>query len=398
MGRYMDLNIDSDQNGSPDCSAPFVTPFRLYEELRPDTLNLVWYQANADEIIGDSLFVVGSDTTHINNIRKTSFGEGRMYLGTSCGTWLGTDALDFSMNPTWFHVSTASIPASMELAAGGDILYVGTSGGRLYRISGLLNAHLDYVDSSFDLAASGIKTTMIHNFGQYISGVTVDKNDPGHVAVAVGNYGNTNYVFRSTVADTITTSGSFVSIQGNLPRMPCYDVVIDYYNPNNIIVGTELGIYASDNLGVNWTYQGNGITATPIFGLRQEMFQDVGGNCYILYAGTHGRGFYRSTTLTAANCNVNVAVASQLTLEPSAMVYPNPARDRAWIRISMNRAKHVHLLIYDITGRAVLRNDLGVMSGGSHDLSIAVANLPSNQYLVVVDLEDERVVRKLTVL
>jgi photosystem II stability/assembly factor-like uncharacterized protein len=396
MGRYMDQHIDSNQNGSPDCSAPFVTPFRLYEELRPDSLNLVWYQTHADEVIGDSLFVVGNDTTHVANIRKTYYGEGRMYLGTNCGTWVGTDALDFSMNPTWYHISFNATPASMELAPGGDIIYVGMSNGRLYRISGLLNANLAYVDSVFDLAGSGVKTTLLQNFGQYISGVAVDKHDPGHVVVSVGNYGNANYVFRSTVADTVGTVGSFTSIQGNLPRMPCYDVVIDYYNPNNVIVGTELGIYASDNLGVNWTYQGNGLPACPIFGLRQEMFRDLGGNCYILYAGTHGRGFYRSTTLTPTACNVNVSV-SEPGPSQGFVIYPNPARDHAWLRLSLSETAQTELWIYNLSGQAVRRAEMGMLPGGGHNLPLPLSGLKPGQYLVVLRAGNDMKTQKLAV-
>lgn len=396
MSRYMDLYIDADQNGTPDCGAPFVTPFRLYEELRGDTNNLSWYEANADAVIGDTHFVVGIDTLHIDNIRKTYSGEGRMYFGTNCGVWVGTDALDFSMNPTWYKISTAATTASMELAPGGDILYVGTSGGRVYRISGLLNAKLVYVDSVFNLAASGIKTTLLQVFNRYISGVAVDKNDPGHVVVSLGNYGNSNYVYRSTVADTVNTTGSFTSIQGNLPPMPCYDVVIDYYNPNNVIVATELGIYATDNLGTSWTYQGNGIPASPAFGLRQEVFQEIGGDCYILYAGTHGRGFYRSTTLTPSSCNVNVAVQEQQP-STSAPIYPNPARDRAWWKVTISAAGTGRLAIYDLAGRIVRQQELGHLSEGHSTVTLPITGLPAGQYVAQVRVGNQRVVGKFLV-
>ena len=397
MARYMDQNIDEDQNGSVDCGAPFVTPFRLYEELRPDLMNLQWYQDNASVNMADTQFVVGADTTHVSNIRKTYRGEGRMILGTNCGAWLGTNALDFSETPTWFRISTAATTASMELAPGGDMVYVGTTGGRLYRISGLLNARLEYVDSVFNLDASGIQTTLIHNFGRYICGVAVDKNNPGHVVVCLGNYGYENYLYRSTVADTVTTTGSFTSIQGNLPQMPCYDVVIDYYNPDNIIVATEIGIYSMTLPSLSWSYEGNGIPASPALSLRQEMFQDLDGDCYVLYAGTHGRGFYRSTTLTPAHCNANVGVKRATVPENELMIYPNPARDVAMLGFTLTEASRVELNMYNLHGQIIRQRNLGSLNTGYHLKHLPLQGITAGQYLVVVRVGDARAVGKLIV-
>lgn len=398
MARYMDQNIDDDQNGRVDCSAPFVTPFRLYEELRPDSLNLIWFQVNADDILGDTQYVIGSDTTHIDNIRKTFYGEGRMILGTNCGTWIGTDALDFSDNATWFSISPNSTPASMDVSPEGDIAYVGMSNGRLFRISGLLTARLEYIDSMFDATDAGITTTLLQNFGRYISGVAVDKNNPAHVVVSLGSYGNSQYVYRSTVANTVNTVGSFTSIQSNLPTMPCYDVVIDYYNPDNIIVATELGIYGTDNAGASWTYQGNGIPSSPAFGLRQEMFQDLGGDCYVIYAGTHGRGFYRSTTLTPANCKVNVSVSEPPSSASQLHVYPNPATDAVSVTLILENPAEAELTLYNLQGILVHRAKLGTLTSGTYARNVSLSSLPAGQYLMVLRLDDERVVRKVVVL
>ena len=190
----------------------------------------------------------------------------------------------------------------------------------------------------------------------------------------------------------------FPWIQSNLPTMPCYDVVIDYYNPDNIIVATELGIYGTDNIGASWTYQGNGIPSSPAFGLRQEMFQDLGGDCYVIYAGTHGRGFYRSTTLTPANCQINVSVSELPSSASQLHVYPNPVTDAVSVTLILENPAQAELIVYNLQGTPVQRVKLGTLASGTYARNLSLGSLPAGHYLIVLRLDNERVVRKVVVL
>ena len=40
---------------------------------------------------------------------------------------------------------------------------------------------------------------------------------------------------------------TFTSIQGDLPYMPVYSAVIDVNNSDNIIIGTDFGVWSTTN-------------------------------------------------------------------------------------------------------------------------------------------------------
>ena len=241
--------------GLPDCAAPFVTPFQLWENL---------------------------DTNSID------YGKGIMYIETNCGLWAGTDALNFGDDPTWFHIAKGSngligTVSAIETTPDGDIIYVGTETGYVYRIDGLLNMPWEYdkngtpddiSDDIFDPDSAGIQVTRIGSFGRYVTEVSADHADANHVVITLGNYGNTNFVYESTSAKTDTTStgnGSFSSIQGSganmLPRMPLYCCIIDKY-ARAVTVGTEIGIYAASNHGNSWAAESAGMPFAATFMLR----------------------------------------------------------------------------------------------------------------------------------
>ena len=437
---YFDLRIDTDQDGEPDCGAQFVTPFRLWEEMAKDSLNLKYYQnlTTNDTVYphlildNDTFFVVqkapgtsNKDTIYRKDLRRTHFGEGRMYVATDCALWLATDALNFGTTPTWFRISNAINNASyIEPSPQGDVVYVGTRNGRVYRVDGLRKADLRYIDVNntptvplddvFNVDSVGIKITLIGTFnGRYVTSVAVDKKNPNHVVVALGNYGNTDYVFRTTSASTdsfgVGSVGNFKSIQGSgatkLPALPVYSAVIDYYNPNNVIVGTELGVYATQNAGgtnAQWTVENTGKTFTPNFMMRQEMIDNINKECYVLYIGTHGRGIWRSTTLTPSTCNTQVPILgvenpNKDVKSNTVEIYPNPVNYEATISIKAAKAGNAYLQIYDIMGRKVKEKYLGFLSTGTEHFKINVSDLPNGNYIFTIQTDEGIVGKKIIV-
>jgi hypothetical protein len=422
MASFFDQYIDTDQDGVPggNNETPFYTAFRLWEEYGEDDDNYVYYKSIADEVIqnttqefanNDSLIVVGPDTFEVASMRHTFQGEGRVAIGTTGEIWLGTDALDFSQEATWYEIAKSStgfssVATCMEWSTDGDILFVGTENGQVFRIDGLRNAHLNYDTLGtdvFDATAAGIATTRIGAFGRFVCDVAVDKNNPDHVVVALGNYNNTNYVYRCTTATTTMVTTDFFAIQGSgatkLPSMPVYSCVIDYYDPGNIIVGTELGIYSSSNSGLTWARESDGMPAAAVFMLRQEMIDSIGKGCYVLYAGSHGRGFWRTTTLTQGSCKT--ALPTGVTPEPevvgSFQLYPNPAATYTTLTLGLNEPGNASVTLYDIRGRMVGSLDFGKMSAGSHSKTLPVGHLDVGTYLAVVRVGDTRVTKKFVV-
>lgn len=340
-----------------DCEAPFVTAFELWENL---------------------------DTA------SSTYGEGRLYVAPYCGIWVAIDALNFAANPTWFHIASSvnGLPSGdnnypcMSATTDGDILYVGSSGGGVYRISGLSTAVFEYDQNGlFNPTAAGITITQIANFsGRWVTEIAVDPRDDNHVVVTLGNYGNTEYVYRSTTAATTTATNSFTSIQGNLPRMPVYSVVIDAYNPSNIIVGTEMGIFSSTTAGNIWTAERNGIPTVPVFMLRQERIDDLNKDCYAIYAATHGRGMFATYSLTPSTCKTFTSVRPEIAKD-DLRLFPNPLKQSATLSFTMDQPGEVSFIVYDLQGRVVKQQSLGYLASGKQQAVFSAEGLANGNYI-----------------
>jgi len=97
---------------------------------------------------------------------------------------------------------------------------------------------------------------------------------------------STNKIYKSTNAGTTWTS-----IQGNLPDTPVNDMLIFTDNPgypNTYFVATDIGVFVTDNDGVNWLEIPNGLPNTVI------MHLDYSTSNKMLRAGTHGRGVFQA--------------------------------------------------------------------------------------------------------
>ena len=122
-------------------------------------------------------------------------------------------------------------------------------------------------------------------FNGTITSITFDPNDKNTAVVTVGNYQNIDHIWRSN--NILDESPVWVSLQGNLPQMPVYSAVIDVFNSNNIIIGTEFGVWSTTD-GTTWTPEDDGMPLVPCHMLRQQTLPGI--NQGVIYVGTHGRG------------------------------------------------------------------------------------------------------------
>ena len=63
-------------------------------------------------------------------------------------------------------------------------------------------------------------------------------------------------------------------------------------------------------------------------------------------------------------------------------VFPNPTRDVATVRFTLDAPQRVTLAVYDVLGRRVLAADLGAQPTGEATHRLDVANLPAGLYVV----------------
>ena len=88
-----------------------------------------------------------------------------------------------------------------------------------------------------------------------------------------------------------TTDGgsNWTPVSGDLPDVPVNDLIIDPHVSNRLYAGTDVGVWATDNLGTNWYPIDNGAPIATVHDL------DFHFSTRKLVAGTHGRSMFMTT-------------------------------------------------------------------------------------------------------
>jgi hypothetical protein len=344
----------------------------------------------------------GDTIKNIKDIISSRMAVG-MVNGSSIRVFLAVRPLNFSDSPYWMPIGVNGTVgtndglegevSSLAFSQDGNHLYVGTqlggTGGAVFRISNLnsikFNTLADTITGWINRPGSTLTCTKIARFtGQCVTSVSVDPNNANKVVVTLGNYDNNNYVYRcddATTATTANNSSNFTNIQGNLPKMPVYSSLIDYSNGDRIILGTEYGIFTSSNNGGTWTRDNDGMANCAVFMLRQQTHPyNKCWNSGFIYAATHGRGIFRTTTLTGVKEINNIeSQADQL------LIYPNPVFEQATLKFSLPEAANTNLTIYDLQGKVIKNINIGMLKKGTNVYTFQNDGFNEGTYLASIN-------------
>jgi hypothetical protein len=350
------------------------------------------YDVNA---VCDTMYFYASDTMYdvpgrllVNDPYTTMTIAG---FNGGNGIWMTRDGMNFNTTPEWVRLDNA--PAGTGTKAveftvnvepeAGNHMFVSGWDGKLYRFDGMEDIH-----TQDDVPANMGK--QIRSLGATITGVSVDPNDPNHVVISVGGYGAlaTGKVQETFNALDEQPAWSSIWNVSGLSKMPCYDVVIDAMDPTgqSIVVGTEYGIFATENGGDEWVMANQNMASTsdqitaPVFDVKQQW---RGASAWInpsnqgaIYAATHGRGIFRSDLF------LGVDEPSDLTVEAaeSLLVYPNPVSQGAFSVQSETFRGDFQLQVFDITGRLNVDRAIRGYAGGP--MVVDASGLENGQYIV----------------
>jgi len=126
-----------------------------------------------------------------------------------------------------------------------------------------------------------------------VTDIEISPHDPSTVIVTFGGY------FGDRVWRTTNNGVSWTCIEGTgfhtLPAIQKNCVTFHPNNPNWIYVGTDLGLFASEDLGQTWGVTGRyGSNEGPVYTEISDLFWHSGNT---LVAATHGRGMYECKPL-----------------------------------------------------------------------------------------------------
>jgi hypothetical protein len=345
--------------------------------------------------------VEGDTIENIKDIISSRMALG-MINGSLNRVFLAVRPLNFGDSPYWMPIAVNGTTgtndglegevAALAFSTDGDHLYVGTkiggTSGAVYRISNLntikFNTLSDTLTGWINNPASQLTCTRLGRFtGQNVTSVCVDPNNANKVIVTLGNYNNNNYVYRCASATTAPSSNSasnFTNIQNNLPKMPVYSSLIDYTNGDRILLGTEYGIFSSDNDGANWTFDNDGMAKCAVFMLRQQTQPyNKCWNSGTIYAATHGRGIFSTATLNSVkDLTGNIDQNDQL------LIYPNPVFEQATIKFNLPEEGNTSVTIFDLQGKLISNANLGKIKKGTNVYTFNNEGLNEGTYIASV--------------
>lgn len=437
-------------------SSQYISPILMWESIHdPYSTDTVVFVADKDYKTGDEICVRSS----INNypiwetapraltkgekIKFTDYVQNRLFVGgggyISSGligapVFMTKNALNFITPPVWYRVfftgDTTEQVTNMCISEDGNHLFVSTYSSsstyhNIYRISGF-NLAKDSMTLSYGKPSSSgivnlnpnclLDVTKVYSTNSYITSITLDPQNADVLIMTIGGNNLEPHIYASTNAttDTLLDFNSNSKEGTGLPsgKTPIYTALVEMSNSNLVFVGTEKGIYATENFSdanPTWAPVNSGIDVEiPVFMLKQQTknyhdetaiiygddttdityiyFKGVKNMGYI-YAATHGRGIYKNTTYYKP---VSITEHKKSNKPYILNIYPNPANDNASINYTLNKpANNLKLSVYDITGRMILSNDLGSRYKGDNTESIDLKSLPNGIYILRLQGNDQ---------
>ena len=243
-------------------------------------------------------------------------------------------------------------------------LIVGLKNGRLLKV---INA-----DSAPTFSTIGSPT-----FIGSVSDIEFGENE-NELFVTMHNYGVQSVWFTNNGGAT------WRSLEGNLPDLPVKCILQNPLRPQEVIIGTELGVWVTDDYTVtnpNWVQAYNGMSDVTVLDL------DLRTSDNTILATTHGRGMFTSQ-FTAAPLSV---LESQLDSNLIA-IFPTVSNGQITVASKSNLGD-ADVNIYNINGQKVhttkinmsnSRNKLHLnLDSGIYFVNISVGNVVETKKIII---------------
>lgn len=299
------------------------------------------------------------------------------------GIRLVRNPMDFNTPAT--HIDVPGVSGAVTDAVftkDGNILFVGTSGGTVWRITGIQNIYTE--------EDAGLLTVEnINNFTGGVTGLDLNPNNENHLAVSVGGYNNGSGNVHQTL-DALGANPSFSNISGNLAPMPAYAVMIDRENPNLLLIGTEFGLWATeegDQASPTWVDVNEDLTYVPVYDIQQQGLPwKEAKNSGMIFVGTYGAGLWKSESLLGIE---DVAPLADRNTDISGLkVYPNPMVNNGLIEFESSVDGQIDLRVFDINGRLVIDKNERIVRG-TNNIKLNTNDLPTGTYYATLASGDQ---------
>lgn len=188
-------------------------------------------------------------------------------------------AITDNTGPHWHSVKDAMPGKSPERLisaiaispADSSLLWIGYNSGRIFQTSNAKDALPKWQEVH-------VRDHQKSPLGRMSTRIVFSASDPKTVYLTFGGY-ETDNIWLSRDSGT-----TWSSIHSNLPKMPIYVVTQHPVKPQILYVGSELGVFTSQNGGGTWSPANTGPASCSV--------QDLFWKGRELVAATHGRGMF----------------------------------------------------------------------------------------------------------
>jgi hypothetical protein len=416
---------DKGENTSFNFGAPgsniYLTPLYMWESFEDEfSRDSVKFYAHQNYTAGDVILCRSANYEHpFEHLLTADLPDGdslmvkdiiqnKLFIANAGAVQMTKGAIKFDQPGNfWKIANTPGFPSAIAVSKDANFVFVGTDDGKLYRISNIALAY-DSLRADIGSSACIISTNelQIPQFNdRFITSVAIDQQNPEHVIVTLGNYGNEDYVYRTTNALDSLSLVVFEDITFDLPKMPVYSSVIEMHHSDTAIIGTEHGIYTTANLGdevVIWTKENSEMGSIPVFQIKQQtVFKrqiEVPGNPTVvypeiftygsIYIATYGRGVFRDQTYRTVGID-ELGQNSNAGKLNYVSVYPNPVANFATVSMDISTKTDVMVQVYDLTGKLVVTANAGELSAGKQEVNIDCSKLQAGTYILKVFAGDD---------
>jgi len=327
--------------------------------------------------------------------------------------------MDPSTIPSWFPiVYSTNIKRihELEFTADGDIIYFSdydtiTNKSTLYRLANIQAARTKKL-ATYNSPDRVITFQKLGTFNSKITSIGIDPQNNENLIITTHDSNDGNHVYYSTTAASTTNDNmevNFVSKQGNLPPMPVYASVIIWNKSQQVMIGTDKGIWYTEDITANspqWTKQIDGMANVPVSDLRQQIHPNgwlpnnnvvFGGiqtdvtNHGVIYAATRGRGIYRCETFRGP---VNVPT-TPLKKHPMLTIYPNPAENLVTIQFNQNITSNIELTITNLNGQIIEFKNVYNITTETQTITLPIEKLSAGIYVITAKTSNNVYIGKL---
>jgi len=305
------------------------------------------------------------------NSNTLYFGTEALYKTTDRGlNWnpLSADLTNGSLAVS-YPIVFATITTIAVSPVDTNVIYIGTDDGNIQMTTD--------EGASWNLVSSSLPV-------RWVTHLEADPRDAMSVYATLSGYRyheNTKHVYH-----TPDGGNTWNDISGNLPDVPCNDIVLDT-TYSTLYLATDIGVFYS-YIGSNfWQLLGTGLPLVPVCDLRLH------NPTHKLLAATYGRSMYSFdlNILTAASAPAAISAFSVFILQ-------NPFKDFLSVNIYSGKNGIATMRLFDFVGKIVYDQELNLHTGiNRHEFNLTRENLQSGIYFLEAMQDNERIVRKVCV-